>query len=177
MPARLSEPDLLRPVAADRFRAGMARLAGAVHIVTTRGPEGPAGFTATAVCSVSAEPPMLLVCLNRSSSAAPAFDAATTLCVNTLAAGQAPVAQRFGGRTPMAERFAIGEWIAGRTGAPRLAGALVAFEGRIVARHPAATHDVLVCEVTQVHEGPPDAGTCLYWERAFHSLGATGPQP
>jgi flavin reductase len=157
-------------VDAATFRAGMARLAGAVNIVTTLGPAGPAGFTATAVCSVSAEPPMLLVCLNRASSAAAAFDAAAMLCVNTIAADQAEVAQVFGGRTPMAERFAGGGWLDGAGGVPRLAGALVAFEGRIVARHPAGTHQVLFCEVTAVHQGPAGRAASLYWERGFHRL-------
>lgn len=166
------------PVETDAFRAGMARLAGAVNVVTTQGPEGPAGFTATAVCSVSAEPPVLLVCLNRGSSAAAAFAATEVLCVNTLADGQAGIGRLFGGRTPMAERFDGGEWLAGRTGAPRLAGALVAFEGRIVARHPAGTHEVLFCEVTAVHQGPPGAGACVYWDRGFHSLApANAGQP
>ncbi len=72
------------------YREAMARLAGAVHLVTTDGPGGRAGFTATAVCSVSDAPPTLLVCINRDSSAYPAFDRNGRLCVNLLAAGTKP---------------------------------------------------------------------------------------
>jgi flavin reductase len=64
--------DDLTHVSLDEFREGMAVLAGAVNIVTTDGPGGRAGLTASAVCSVTAEPPTLLVCVNRGSSAAPA---------------------------------------------------------------------------------------------------------
>ena len=49
------------------FRDGMALLAGAVNVITTDGPHGRAGFTATAVCSVTDQPPTLLVCMNRGS--------------------------------------------------------------------------------------------------------------
>ena len=51
------------------FRNGMAMLTGAVNVITTAGADGLAGFTATAVCSVTDQPPMLLVCMNRSSYA------------------------------------------------------------------------------------------------------------
>ena len=68
------EADTL-PVEADAFRGAMARVAGAVHLVTTDGTGGRAGFTASAVCSVSDGPPTLLVCINRSSSAYAAVSA------------------------------------------------------------------------------------------------------
>ena len=59
------------PLIRQDYRDAMARLAAAVNIITTDGPSGRAGFTATAVCSVTDEPPTLLVCLNRSASAHP----------------------------------------------------------------------------------------------------------
>lgn len=159
------------PVGPEQFKAGMALLAGAVNVVTTRGPSGPAGFTATAVCSVCAEPPTLLVCLNNGSSASAEFAAVDRLCVNTLSAAQARLAQLFGGRTPMADRFAAGAWRDGVTGVPVLENALVAFETRIMQRQQMGTHDVLFCEVLAVHRGLADSGACVYWDRAFRSLG------
>lgn len=50
------------------FRDAMAHVGAAVNIITTDGPAGRAGFTASAVCSVTDAPPTLLVCLNRSAS-------------------------------------------------------------------------------------------------------------
>ncbi|WP_378972621.1 flavin reductase [Methylobacterium komagatae] len=151
------------------YREAMARLAGAVHLVTTDGPGGRAGFTATAVCSVSDTPPTLLVCINRGASAFPAFDRNGRLCVNLLAADQRAIADVFG-RRPMEERFRAGAWDEGRGGGPLLAGALAAFECRIVRRVPAGTHDVLFCEVDALAGGGGDA--LVYGFRRYHALAA-----
>jgi flavin reductase len=171
-PASVSAPDpgSLESVDGAAFRQGMALLAGAVNVVTTQGPQGPAGFTATAVCSVTADPPTLLVCLNTTSSAALAFDGAEVLAVNTLTPAQAGVAQAFGGKTPMADRFAGADWRPGRTGAPVLQGALVAFEARIEHAHRVGTHQVLFARIVAVHAGDPAQGASVYWNRAFHAL-------
>ena len=85
----------------ERYREGMARLGAAVNLVTTEGPGGRAGFTASAVCSVSDQPPTLLVCLNRSASVYATFMRNRVLCVNTLSHDQETLSQRFGGKTPM----------------------------------------------------------------------------
>lgn len=70
------------------FRDAMSCMGAAVNIITTDGPAGRAGFTASAVCSVTDTPPTLLVCLNRGASVWPVFNENRTLCVNTLSAGQ-----------------------------------------------------------------------------------------
>src|SRR5258708_17567518 len=81
-PTRTPEPGptLLK----EAFREGMSRLGAAVNIITTDGPAGRAGFTASAVCGVTDSRPPLLVCLNRSSSVYDRFTANEALCVNTL---------------------------------------------------------------------------------------------
>lgn len=104
------------------FREGMSQLAAAVNIVTTDGPGGMSGFTASAVCSVTDQPPTLLVCLNRSSSVANIFERNRVLCVNTLSHSQEVLSRRFGGSTSQEERFLEGEWSRGITGSPRLEG-------------------------------------------------------
>ena len=101
------------------FRDAMAHVGAAVNIITTDGPAGRAGFTASAVCSVTDTPPTLLVCLNRSASVWPVFSEHHTLCVNTLAAGQEALSTLFGGKTAMDERFAAADWQTGATGCPR----------------------------------------------------------
>lgn len=172
-----AEPGAERPVEADAFRGAMARVANAVHLVTTDGPGGRAGFTASAVCSVSDGPPTLLVCVNRTSSAYAAVSANGALCVNTLAADQSAIAAAFGGRTPMEVRFAAGAWTTLVTGAPALQGALTAFDCRIVARHPVGTHDVLYCEVVGLAD-PGDGHGLVYADRGYHTvrLGAATPR-
>ena len=70
------------------FREAMSRLGAAVHIVTTAGKAGRAGFTATAVASVSDTPPTVLVCLNRKSQITPVMRENRVFCVNTLASSE-----------------------------------------------------------------------------------------
>lgn len=91
----------LRSVAVDKqdFRDAMARLGSAVNIITTDGPAGRAGFTASAVCSVTDTPPTLLVCLNRSASVYSVFQQNQTLCVNTLCADHESLSNLFGGKS------------------------------------------------------------------------------
>lgn len=126
------------------FRDAMSCMGAAVNIITTDGPAGRAGFTASAVCSVTDTPPTLLVCLNRGASVWPVFNENRTLCVNTLSAGQEPLSNLFGGKTPMEHRFAAARWQTGVTGCPQLEEALVSFDCRISRgerRHP--RHSVL----------------------------------
>ncbi|MHC2597532.1 flavin reductase [Kluyvera sp. 1366] len=122
------ELPVLPGVERDAFRNAMACLGAAVNIITTDGPAGRAGFTASAVCSVTDTPPTLLVCLNRSASVWPIFRDNGYLCVNTLAAGHEDLSTLFGGKTPMAERFAAADWHTLASGSPLLDGALVSFD-------------------------------------------------
>jgi flavin reductase len=79
------------------FRQAMSRLGAAVNVITTAGVAGKAGFTASAVCSVTDEPPTLLVCLNRNASVYHAVKQNGVLCVNTLGAGHQHISDLFGG--------------------------------------------------------------------------------
>ena len=155
----------------EAFRDAMARLPAAVHVVTTDGPGGRAGFTASAVCSVSDTPPTLLVCLNRSASVWPAFEANGALCVNVLAAGHEALSARFGGKTPMDERFAQAAWTQLATGAPVLEGAVASFDCRIAGRSSVGTHDVLFCEVLALRASEARDGLA-YFGRRYHALAA-----
>ncbi len=151
------------------YRNAMARLGAAVNIITTDGPGGRAGFTASAVCSVTDDPPTLLVCLNRSASVYPVFQANGVLCVNVLGAGQQPLSNLFGGKTPMDERFAAAQWHASASGVPVLAEAAATFECRVVNRTAVGTHDVLFCEVDAVRVGDAAHGL-VYFDRRYHDL-------
>ncbi len=162
-----SDPEA--PVSAQAYRDAMAHLASAVHLVTTDGPGGRAGLTASSVCSVSDGPPTLLVCLNRTASSYPAFLRNGVLCVNTLSDAHEAVAADFAGRQPRAERFVGRAWNRLRTGAPVLPDALIAFDCRIVDRHPVGTHDVLICAVEALVEAS-QAHSLLYANRGFHTL-------
>jgi len=148
------------------FRSAMARLAAAVTIVTTDGEGGKAGFAATAVTSVSDNPPMLLVCLNRGSSAYPAVKANGVVCVNVLESGHADLSKLFGGKTPVEQRFAGAEWQTTETGCHRLPDALTSFDCRIASVADGATHDVLFCEVLDTVIRP-DGEALVYFDRGY----------
>jgi flavin reductase len=174
-PTRLpldAEPIALRPVDKALFREGMARVGAAVHVVTTDGPAGLAGFTATAVCSVSDSPPSLLVCLNRNASVYGTVRDNGVLGVNALAPGHEEISALFGGKTPVAERFAAARWRIGETGAPLLEGAVVSFDCRIASAAEVGGHTVLFCEIVGV-AGLERGDALVYFNRAYHRIGAS----
>jgi flavin reductase len=153
------------------FREAMSRLGAAVHVVTTDGPYGKTGFTATAVVSVSDAPPTLLVCLNRSATSMPALRGNGVFCVNTLRAGDERVADTFAGRIKMEReaRFDAGQWTRLSTGAPVLASAVVAFDCRVTEVKSVASHDIYFGVIEAVHSGPPGAAL-VYHDRAYKQV-------
>lgn len=161
-------PEPLMSVDSPAFREAMSRLGAAVHIVTSAGSAGKTGFTATAVCSVTDSPAMLLVCLNRRSNSAPLLAQNGVFCVNTLGAGQSDLADMFAGRSGvhLEQRFNVGEWMTLKTGSPVLASAVVVCDCRIAEIKVVASHNVIFGAVQAVRLGP--AGPALvYHERAY----------
>ncbi|KAJ9433563.1 flavin reductase [Candidatus Pantoea symbiotica] len=163
------ELPVLPAVERDAFRNAMACLGAAVNIITTAGPAGRAGFTASAVCSVTDSPPTLLVCLNRSASVWPIFRDNGYLCVNTLAAGHEELSTLFGGKTPMAERFAAADWHTLASGSPLLDGALVSFDCKVAQVVSVGTHDILFCEVQALVRNDETHGLA-WFDRGYHHL-------
>lgn len=160
-------------VTRQEFRDAMARLGAAVTIVTTDGPAGLGGMTVSAVCSVTDDPPMLLVCLNRGSTQNRLFKDNGVLCVNSLAPGQEGLSARFAGRsadTDMAERFSHASWGLLATGAPALDGCTVSFDCRIVDVVERGTHSVIFAEVEAVRQGAASRGL-IWFSRDYHPIG------
>jgi len=154
----------------DAYRDGMARLAAAVNIITTDGEAGRSGFTASAVCSVTDDPPTLLVCVNLSSRQNDFLRANGVLCVNSLAVGQSNLSNLFSTRDlTIDERFAAAEWSTLQTGSPVLKGAVASFDCKIVERLERGTHAVILCEVVAVHsDHGPDS--LVYFGRSYRKL-------
>lgn len=152
------------------FREGMSRLGAAVNLITTDGPAGRHGLTASAVCSVTDNPPTLLVCINRNAYAHDRIAENGVLCVNVLTAGHQALSGHFARYVEGVDRFAQGEWTQGATGSPVLADANVAFDCRITASHAQGTHTVFFCAVEQVAL-PAQAQQGLVWfSRDYHHL-------
>ena len=165
------DPESVATVEPGMFRDGMSRLGAAVHVVTTDGPDGKAGFTATAVCSVSDAPPTLLVCLNRRSSSGPVLQRNGVFCVNTLSRDAEAVADVFAGRTGAVKdaRFVTGTWSTLRTGAPMLDTAVVAFDCRLVDVRAVGSHNVIFGAVVDVRITDIDPAL-IYHQRVYKSV-------
>jgi flavin reductase len=151
-----------------RFRDAMSRVAAAVHIVTTNGPAGLAGITATSVASITDEPPMILFCINKTSPSAARMIENSVFCINTLAPSHEALADIFAGRTGhyLDERFAGGEWTKLVTGAPVLRGAAAAIDCRLVEAKSVMTHFVMIGAVEAVNFGP-EGGSLSYARRKY----------
>ena len=160
-------------VTKEAYRDAMARLGAAVNVVTTDGPGGKRGFTASAVCSVTDDPPTLLVCVNRINDTHTALGQNGVLCINTLSAGQAEISAVFAGATGVEgeDRFNTGTWYALHSGAPVLQGAVVAFDCRIVQRTEIGSHTVFFAAVTAIQHGSVHDGL-IYFGRGYHPVPA-----
>ncbi|TXI04727.1 MAG: flavin reductase [Rhizobium sp.] len=154
----------------EEFRAGMRRLAGGVTIVTSVDEKGArCGLTATAVCSLSTDPPSLLVCVNRSTSVAFVVEKSGVFAVNVLSREQQPVAEVFAGRTDLAreDRFAVGDWRFGATGTPLLASTCVSFECELAELKEFSTHFILIGKVAATHCSFESDQPLIYGNGAF----------
>lgn len=134
----------------EAFTTGMRRLAAGVSLITTKWNDTRYGLIATAVTSVCAVPPTLLICVNKSASIHDHLTQAGSFCVNVLAADQSAIATRFATPHDRETRFDLGTWAARVTGAPALVGACVSFDCQTVQQVAHGTHTVLfgtICDV------------------------------
>ena len=154
----------------NQFRNAMALLGGAVSVITTDGPAGRFGFTASAVCSVTDAPPTLLVCMNRASYSNEQFKANGALCVNVLAGTHQELSGAFANRNlSTEERFATTHWTVLESGAPVMQEALVNFDCRIAQVHEVGSHSIFYCEIQDIRQGGADDGL-VYFNRAYHRV-------
>ena len=138
-----------------RFREVMSRLVTGVALVTGRLDGSVHGLTVNAVSSVSLEPPLVLVCLDRSGTSHDPIIASGAFAVSVLASGQEELALRFS-RGTHRERFNGIEFRAGASGSPVLPDALAWLDCSIRAVHPAGDHSIVVGEVLRCGAGDGD---------------------
>ncbi|MGA8050023.1 MAG: flavin reductase family protein [Burkholderiales bacterium] len=136
-----------------QFKLGMRTLAGAVTIITTAHSGHRYGMTATAVCSVSADPPTLLVCINRAAVTHGAIQKSSVYCVNLLRADDADLSTAFSGAQSGEGRFKSREWTHLVTGSPVLIDALSSFDCRVVKKITHGSHTIFLGQVEQVMFG------------------------
>ena len=134
------------------FVDAMSRAVNGVSIVTTDGAHGCFGMTVSSLTSVSARPPILLVCVNRSAVPHDAIRDNGRFVVNVLAAGQQKMADRFAGRAADAYSFDAVSWTTGAS-LPRLRDAAAWFECRLVSAMRFGSHSIFVGDVIDAHAG------------------------
>ncbi len=161
-------------VTREAFRESMAHLGSAVSVITTEGPAGRCGFTASSVCSLTDQPPMLSVCLNRRSQQHEAFKTNGVVCVNVLAAHHEDLTAVFAGQAgySMGERFELGRWRTLETGAPALEGALASLDCQIERLCKVGTHSLFICRVVALAMSGESRGL-VYFRRACHVIGGS----
>lgn len=157
------------------FKAGMRRLASGVSVITTALHSEWYGLVATSVCSVSVEPPSLLVCVNRASSSHDAIHAAGVFCVNLLGQSDDAIATRFGDPQHRHARFANrDEWAVLATGAPALVGALASFDCEIAETVASGSHTIFIGTVRAAELWQNEIVPLIYLDGRFGGCVAAG---
>jgi flavin reductase (DIM6/NTAB) family NADH-FMN oxidoreductase RutF len=160
------------PVSPMLFKQGMRHLPAGVVLITTGAPGARGGLTATAVMSLTLEPPQLVVAVNHAAHAFPLILRNRVFGVNVLSSAAHALADSFAGRdgSQAEDRFRFGAWSAGVIGCPILADAKVSFECRLMHEFPVATHSLLVGAVEAVRIDP-QTKPLLHFDGAWAGLG------
>jgi len=139
----------------DYFKNAMAAAVTGVYVVTTDGPAGRVGLTVSSMASVSAEPPMLLVSINRDSPLLPAIVDNDVFGVNALGVHHAGLAETFAGRAAAGARYDFGaaRWERGESGVPLLSDASARFDCQVSYLVAAGSHVVVIGAVRDASRG------------------------
>jgi flavin reductase len=151
------EPMKPNAVMQAEFKKGMRRLSSSVSLITAGGRLGRNGMTATAVCSVSAEPPILLASINLGASIHDQMIETGSFGVNILRPKHRHLADRFSSGLSGEVRFEQGRWQEGALGVPILEDALASFVCETIKVVTIGTHDIFFGQVVgiDVADGPP----------------------
>ena len=157
-------------VAPIEFTSALSLAANGVAIVTTNGNAGEAGLTVSSVCSVCAEPALVLACVNTDNEFCKIAEANGVLAINLLTSTQSDLSNVFAGfgDNPDGDRFLSGKWDTLNTGAPTLVDALVTLDCTIDSHRIHGTHTVYMGRVVAVRSN--DAAALVYSQRAYGSV-------
>ena len=154
----------MKDVGPDRFRDVMGRFVTGVTVVTASSPEGPVGMTANAVCSLSLDPLLLLVCFDNEARTLPVVREVGRFGVNVLRAGQDDLARLFASKLPESEKFA-GVPHTVHDGIPVIEGALAWVGCRLERVIPGGDHTIGIGAVEAAEAGH---GEPLIWFRGSY---------
>ena len=139
----------------DLMKAFNRQFITGVTVITTKDGDKPKGLAANAYCSVSLEPPLVLVCVQKTSSTYPALFSSSHLGINILGTEQRETVRVFASKSP--DKFAEIDWHEGPKGSPLLDGSPASLEAEIQERFQAKTHTVFICRVrhAEIDESAP----------------------
>lgn len=140
-----SNSKVVSSVDADAFRSVMRHLVGAVAVITTEGNGAFHGFTATAVCSVCAEPPTVLIAVNKTARTHPHIDRKGFYAINLVSDDQKALAQHFS--TKGDDQFQGVSFTLGKSGVPILSGTAASLECQVEDRISVGTHTLFIGRV------------------------------
>jgi len=162
--------DLGQELSAADFRHAIGHFATGVTIVTSVGFDGePVGTTANALSSLSLDPPLILVCFDRSSQTLEALLAHGAFAVNVLGARQQHLSANFARRGLNAAWDGV-RHRRGRTGSPRLEDVIASLECTVEHRLDGGDHEIVVGRVREVETSGDDAAPLVYWRGGYTSL-------
>lgn len=151
----------------DSFRAALGRFASSITIVTARDRHGrDHGMTVSAFCSVSLDPPLVLVSIGHEASMHDLIMDVDTLGINVLSTAQEALSRRFA--DPESDRFDGVGYARGESGVALLDDALVHLECSVAARHEAGDHTLVVCAVDRAEAN--DGRPLLYYRGGYAQL-------
>jgi 3-hydroxy-9,10-secoandrosta-1,3,5(10)-triene-9,17-dione monooxygenase reductase component len=158
----------MKTVAPERFRAVMGHFATGVTVITAQSVDGPVGMTANAVCSLSLDPLLLLVCFAKEARTLPVVAEGERFGVNVLAKGQEPLARLFASKTPEHAKFAEVPHSV-HDGIPVIEGVLAWVGCTLQQLIPGGDHTIGIGAVTAAELTQPHAPEPLIWYRGRYS--------
>ncbi|HXH69240.1 MAG TPA: flavin reductase family protein [Pyrinomonadaceae bacterium] len=155
------------PISRDEFRAALGRFASGVTVVTTKDPDGRLhGITVSAFCSVSLEPPLILVCIEKNTGSHCALKQSNSFVVNLLREDQQYISDRFASYLP--DKFSEVKYHPGIDDLPVLEDVLANLECRLVSSYASGDHTIYIGQIERatVNNGNP----LVYWHGNYREL-------
>lgn len=161
-------PAAAEPVSRDSFLSAMRQTASPVCVLTTHGDGQRMALTVSSFLSVSADPPLISVCINRNSRMCAAMTESGVFGVHMLSDDQSHIADCFAGRPKTGEAydFSCVEWLdQGEGREPAMSGGAMSAECSVVSATDAGTHRLFIAAVTRLSTN--DKRPLLYWNRLY----------
>lgn len=159
------------------FRKAMRRHAGGVAIITTSNGGNHVGLTATAVCSLSMDPPKILACINLKGTTFHFLSESRVMTVNLLGRSQELLAREFGGMCAQSgEPFLNNDWETTPIGTHFLKGAVASIDCNVDEMFITRSHAVVFGDVVNVRIGPSD-NQLMYFDGQFAPAKKELPEP